>query len=98
MSSRIMMRACAVLALIGLVACDSLLTVDNPGSVPVESLTDPALIRPLTNAALQTAQCGIEQYDATTGMLSGEYLSANGFVDKHPRKKHGIIEIKAAPG
>lgn len=98
MSSRIMMRACAVLALFGLGACNSLLDVDNPGSVPVQSLTDPALIRPLTNAALQTAQCGIEQYDATTGMLSGEYLSSNGFVDNHPWEWRGIIEIKGAPG
>jgi hypothetical protein len=93
-----MMRACAVLALIGLGACNSLLDVDNPGSVPAESLTDPALIRPLTNAAMQTLQCGVEQYDATAGMLSGEYLSSNGFVDNHPWEWRGIIEIKGAPG
>lgn len=98
MSSRIFMQACAVLALAGLAACDSLLSVDNPGSVPAASLSDPALIRPLTNAALQTLQCGVEQYDASTGMLSGEYLSSNGFVDNHPWEWRGIIEIKGAPG
>jgi hypothetical protein len=100
MRSRILraITALAVAGLSGLAACNSLLEVDNPGSVPVEALTDPALIRPLTNAALQTLQCGVEQYDATAGMLSGEYFSANGFVDNHPWEWRGIVEIKGAPG
>jgi len=99
MSSRIL-RAFLALGVTGtsVTACNSLLDVNNPGSVPVESLSDPALIRPLTNAALQTLQCGVEQYDATAGMLSGEYLSANGFVDNHPWEWRGIVEIKGAPG
>jgi hypothetical protein len=79
-------------------ACNSLLDVSNPGSVPAESLTDPALAPALAAAAIQTLQCGVMQYAATTGMLSGEYLNANGFVDNHPWQWRGIVEIKGAPG
>jgi hypothetical protein len=81
------------LALIGLGACNSLLDVDNPGSVPAESLSDPALAPALAAAAMQTLQCGVMQYAATTGMLSGEYLNANGFVDNHPWEWRGVVEI-----
>ena len=38
------------------------------------------------------------QYAATAGMLSGEYLIANGFVDNHPWEWRGVVEIKGAPG
>ena len=91
-------RAVFGFALMGVSACNNLLDVDNPGSVPAESLSDPALVTALTAAALQTLQCGVVQYDATTGMLSGEYLNANGFVDNHPWEWRGISEIKGAPG
>lgn len=91
-------RALLAFALIGLGACNSLLDVDNPGSVPAEALSDPALAPALAAAALQTLQCGVEQYAATAGMLSGEYLNANGFVDNHPWEWRGVVEIKAAPG
>ena len=85
-------------ALLALGGCNKLLDVDNPGSVPAESLTDPVLAPALAAAAMQTLQCGVMQYAATTGMLSGEYLSSNGFVDNHPWEWRGIAEIKAAPG
>jgi starch-binding outer membrane protein, SusD/RagB family len=75
-----------------------LLDVDNPGSVPAETLSDPTLTPALAAGAIQTLQCGVMQYAATTGMLSGEYLSANTFVDNHPWEWRGIAEIKAAPG
>jgi len=91
-------RAVFALAVIGIGACNSLLDVDNPGSVPAEALSDPALAPGLAAAALQTLQCGIEQYAATAGMLSGEYLNANGFVDNHPWEWRGVVEIKGAPG
>ena len=81
-----------------LTGCDSLLGVDNPASVPVELLADPALAPALVAGSLQTLQCGVEQYAATGGMLSGEYLSANGLVNNHIWEWRGIIEIKAAPG
>jgi len=79
-------------------ACDSLLGVDNPANVPVDLLSDPALAPPLVAASLMTLQCGVEEYAATGGMLSGEYLSANGFVNNHIWEWRGIIEIKGAPG
>ncbi|CAN5185521.1 hypothetical protein BH09GEM1_BH09GEM1_21350 [soil metagenome] len=90
--------AALVFALVAVGACNSLLDVENPGSVPDASLSDPALAPALAAAALQTLQCGAMQYAATAGMLSGEYLSANGFVDNHPWEWRGVVEIKAAPG
>lgn len=98
MSFRFAHRSLLAVVLAGLTACNSLLDVDNPASVPDESLSDPALIGPLTAAAMQTLQCGVEQYAAAAGMLSGEYLSSNGFVDNHPWEWRGIVEIKGAPG
>ncbi|MBV9879953.1 MAG: RagB/SusD family nutrient uptake outer membrane protein [Gemmatirosa sp.] len=79
-------------------ACDKLLTVDNPGRVPAESLDDPALVPALEAGALQQFMCGYAQYVSTAGMLSGEYWSANGFVDNHPWEWRGIQEIKSNPG
>ena len=85
-------------ALVGLTACNSILDVENPGSVPAEALADPTLAPALAAAATQSLQCGVIQYAATAGMLSGEYLNSNGFVDNHPWEWRGIQEIKAAPG
>jgi hypothetical protein len=79
-------------------ACNNLLDVSNPANVPTDLLSDPALAPAMVAAALQTLQCGVEQFDATGGMLSGEYLSANGFVNNHIWEWRGIVEIKAAPG
>jgi hypothetical protein len=105
MSSRIIRstwRGCVAIALAGVAggvsACNSLLDVDNPASVPAESLSDPALAPAIVAASIQTLQCGVEQFAATGGMLSGEYLSANGFVNNHIWEWRGVIEIKGAPG
>jgi starch-binding outer membrane protein, SusD/RagB family len=91
-------RAALAFALVGITACNSLLDVDNPGSVPAEALADPALVSALAAAAIQTLQCGVDNYAATAGMLSGEYLSSSGLVNNHPWQWRGIAEIKAAPG
>ena len=94
-------RACAAAftaALTVAVACNQLLTVDNPGRVPVETLDDPTLMPTLEAAALQQFQCAFAQWVPTGGMLAGEYLSANAFVDNHPWEWRGMVEIKAAPG
>jgi starch-binding outer membrane protein, SusD/RagB family len=86
------------LAVVAATACSSLLDVDNPGSVPEESLSDPARAPAVVAAAIQTLQCGAMAYAATGGMLSGEYLSANGFVNNHIWEWRGIVEIKGADG
>jgi hypothetical protein len=99
MSYRLTHRSTLVaFAVISLTACNKILDVENPGSVPAESLVDPTLAPALAAAAMQTLQCGVIQYAATAGMLSGEYLNANGFVDNHPWEWRGITEIKSAPG
>ena len=79
-------------------ACDRLLDVDNPASVPVDALNDPTLIPTLEAASIQTFQCGFAAWVGTAGMLSGEYLSANSFINNHPWEWRGIVEIKNAPG
>jgi hypothetical protein len=90
--------ALLALALAATTACNSLLSVDNPGNVPADALSDPALMSTLEVAALQQYQCAAANYAATAGMLSGEYWSANGFVDNHVWEWRGVVEIKAAPG
>ena len=93
------MRAALVTLVFALTAaCNSLLTVDNPGRVPADALEDAALMPTLEAAALQQFQCALAQYVPTAGMLSGEYLSANAFVDNHPWEWRGAVEIKGAPG
>jgi starch-binding outer membrane protein, SusD/RagB family len=97
--ARVRVQAVLLAAGIALtVACNSLLTVDNPGRVPAESLEDPALMPTLEAASVQQFQCGFAQFVSTAGMLSGEYLSANAFVDNHPWEWRGVVEIKGNPG
>src|SRR6476469_8309493 len=91
-------RTVLAFTLIGFTACNKILDVENPGSVPAESLSDPALAPALAAAAMQTLQCGVIQYAATVGMLSSEYLNANSFFDNHPCEWRGVNEIKQAPG
>ena len=79
-------------------ACNSLLTVDNPGRVPEEALNDAALMPILEAAAIQQFQCGINNFAATAGMLSGEFLSSNGFINNHPWEWRGAAEIRNEPG
>jgi starch-binding outer membrane protein, SusD/RagB family len=86
------------LALAASTACNSLLTVDNPGRVPEASLNDPALMPILEAAAIQQFQCGVNAFAATGAMLSGELLSANGFVNNHPWEWRGLAEIRNEPG
>jgi starch-binding outer membrane protein, SusD/RagB family len=97
-ASRRPLAALLVSAVVLATACNSLLTVDNPGRVPADALEDPALMPTLEAAAIQQFQCGFAQFVATGGMLSGEYLSANAFVDNHPWEWRGVVEIKGAPG
>jgi hypothetical protein len=95
---RVMLVLSLVGTTVGITACNSLLAVENPGRVTADALSDPALAPILQAAALQSAQCAFNNFAATNGMLSGEYWSANGFVNNHPWEWRGIIEIQNEPG
>jgi starch-binding outer membrane protein, SusD/RagB family len=90
-------RLLAGLALALTGACNSLLTVDNPGRVPSSALNDPALAATLDASALGQFECGFAQYVATAGVLSGEYEVSNFFVDGNIWGWRGV-ELKTAPG
>ncbi len=95
---RTVKAAFVALSLCTLAACDQLLGVDNPASVTAQSLDDPTLLPALAAAAIQTAQCGVESFDITGGVLSGEYWSAAGLVDNHTWEWRSVGDIKNAPG
>src|SRR5688572_29024 len=79
-------------------ACDRLLDVDNPASVPIAELDNPALMQTLEAAAIQQFQCAFANFVATAGVLSGEYWVANGFVNSHPWEWRGVVQIKGTGG
>jgi hypothetical protein len=95
---RTVKAAFVALSLASLAACDQLLGVDNPASVTAQSLDDPTLLPALAAAAIQTAQCGVESFAITGGVLSGEYWSAAGLVDNHTWEWRSVGDIKNAPG
>jgi len=95
---RTVKAALVALSLATLAACNDLLNVDNPASVTAQSLDDPTLVPALAAAAIQTAQCGVESFVITGGVLSGEYWSAAGLVDNHTWEWRSVGDIKNAPG
>ncbi|HET7374121.1 MAG TPA: hypothetical protein VFJ20_12065, partial [Gemmatimonadaceae bacterium] len=97
-ASRAAKSALVALALAATAACSRLLDVNNPASVTEESLGDPTLVPALAAAAIQTLQCGVVNFVGTAGMLSGEYLSANGFVNNHVWEWRSIGDILNEPG
>lgn len=88
----------AAAAVLTTAACDKLLDVENPASVPVDALDSPALLPTLESAAIQQFQCAFANFVATAGVLSGEYWVANGFVNSHPWEWRGVVQIKGSPG
>ena len=80
------------------VACDRLLDVENPASVPIEALDNPALMQTLESASIQQFQCAFVNFVGTAGVLSGEYWVSSNFVDSHPWEWRGIIQIKGTGG
>ena len=79
-------------------ACDKLLDVDNPASVPIDALDNPALMQTLEAAAIQQFQGAFANFVATAGVLAGEYWVSNGFVNSHPWEWRGVVQIKGSPG
>ena len=62
-------------------ACDSLLEVDLPGTVPAESLDNPGLARTMVNSALGRFECAYTSYVITTGVLSNEFINASTWLN-----------------
>jgi hypothetical protein len=79
-------------------ACDRLLSVENPASVPIAALADPALMPTLEAASIQQFQCAYANYIPTVGTLAGEYWVSSNFVDSHPWEWRGVIQIKQGGG
>ena len=79
-------------------ACDKLLDIENPASVPIEALEDPALMQTLESASIQQFQCAFVNYVGTAGVLSGEYWVSSNFVNSHPWEWRGVVQIKSEPG
>jgi hypothetical protein len=80
------------------VACDKLLDVENPASVPTDALDNPALMQTLESGALQTFQCAFANYVGTAGVLSGEYWVSSNFVNSHPWEWRGVVQIRNEAG
>ncbi|HSQ30930.1 MAG TPA: RagB/SusD family nutrient uptake outer membrane protein [Gemmatimonadaceae bacterium] len=97
-ASRLATSALLALTVAATAACSSLLDVKNPASVTDEALSDPTLVPALAAAAIQTLQCGVVNFVGTAGMLSGEYLSANGFVNNHTWEWRSVGDILNSPG
>src|SRR5688572_26931896 len=81
--NRIRSRAIATLLLPLSVAtaCDSLLEVDLPGTVPAEALDNPALARTMVNSALGRFECAYTSYVVTTGVLANEFINASTWLN-----------------
>ncbi|HKO14887.1 MAG TPA: RagB/SusD family nutrient uptake outer membrane protein [Gemmatimonadaceae bacterium] len=89
--------ALAAGALAALAACDSLLSVDNPGNVPAASLDNPAMAPILDVSALGQFECAFTQFILTGGVLSGEYDVSTYFVDANQWGWRGV-ETKTQAG
>ncbi|HEY4132339.1 MAG TPA: RagB/SusD family nutrient uptake outer membrane protein [Gemmatimonadaceae bacterium] len=89
--------AIAALALAATAACNSLLSVDNPGRVPTSALSDPALAPTLDASALGAFECAFSNYIVTAGTLTQEYITSNSFVDSNIWGWRGV-ETRTAPG
>jgi starch-binding outer membrane protein, SusD/RagB family len=79
-------------------ACDKLLSVDNPASVPIEALENPALLPTVEAASIQQFQCAFANFVGTVGVLSGEYWVSSNFVNSHPWEWRGVVQIKGTGG
>ena len=97
MRTKNIILATVLSTLAGTAACNNLLDVDNPGRVPVESLSDPSMAGVLDASALGSFECAFAQYVATAGVLSGEYVISNFFVDSNIWGWRGV-EISTASG
>ena len=78
-------------------ACDSLLEVDLPGTVPAEALDNPALARTMVNSALGRFECAYTSYVITTGLLANEFINASTWLNLNTWGWKGL-ELHTIPG
>jgi len=73
---RVSSAACIVLTL-ALGACDSILDVQLPGTVPIELLDNPELAPVLARGAVSDLECGYSGYAGASAAQSDEFETAN---------------------
>lgn len=71
--------ALALVGLVGLTACDSLLDVDLPGQVVAEDLNNPAIAQTLVLSAIADFECAFANYAAGTALYGDEVIGASGW-------------------
>lgn len=68
------------LALLGVSACDDILSVELPTRVPDAALGDPALAAVLVQGAIADFECALANYATATGLLTDELIDATGWI------------------
>lgn len=96
-SRRFIASAMLVFPLCIATACDSLLEVDLPGTVPAEALDNPALARTMVNSALGRFECAYTSYVITTGLLANEFINASTWLNLNTWGWKGL-ELHTIPG
>ena len=68
------------LTLLGVSACNDILSVELPTRVPDAALNDPALTPVLVQGAIADFECALANYTAATGLLTDELIDATGWI------------------
>src|SRR5688572_8830605 len=68
------------LTLLGVSACNDILSVDLPTRVPDAALNDPAMSSVLVQGAIADFECALANYASATGLLTDELVDATGWI------------------
>jgi hypothetical protein len=68
------------LTLLGVSACNDILSVDLPTRVPDSALNDPAMSSVLVQGAIADFECALANYTSATGLLTDELVDATGWI------------------
>jgi hypothetical protein len=71
-------RSLAVVLLLGVAACDDLLSVDTPGQVAAADLETSTVADLLVTSAISDLECAWNQYTAGSAVHSDEYIHSSG--------------------
>ena len=77
-------RAFLVLLIPGMMACDSLLEVSNPGSVDASDLDDPRLAEVMVSSALGWFECAYVNQIIVGALMSEELLNSSNWAPINP--------------